>query len=106
MKTRVLICALAAVCLALPAGAFGAAVSIPAANAVVTAEVRLVNVNKATIEELDAVSGIGPVLAKRIVEYRKKNGPFKNIDDLVNVSGIGPKNLEGFKALLTAEPAP
>ena len=56
-----------------------------------------VNVNQATAEQLMTISGIGPVMAKRIVDFRDKNGPFKKIEDLLAVQGIGEKNLERFK---------
>ena len=48
------------------------------------------DLNRATAEDLDAVPGIGPALAQRIVDYRKAHGPFKQIEDLREVSGIGP----------------
>ena len=57
----------------------------------------MVNVNKATIEELVKVRGIGPVMAKRIVEHRDKNGAFKSIEDLTQVQGIGGNKLQRFK---------
>jgi len=56
-----------------------------------------VNVNQATVEQLMTISGIGPVMAKRIVDFRDKNGPFKKVEDLLAVQGIGEKNLERFK---------
>ena len=58
------------------------------------------DLNTATSEDLDALPGIGPVLAKRIVDYRAAHGPFKKIDDLMEVSGIGPKKLEKIKPFL------
>jgi competence protein ComEA len=48
-----------------------------------------INLNRATALELDSLDGIGPVIAARIVAYRKSNGPFSTIEDLQNVSGIG-----------------
>ena len=56
--------------------------------------------NRATLEDLDALPGIGPVLAGRIVDYRRTHGPFKTLADLGQVSGIGPKKLEQIKAYL------
>ena len=56
-----------------------------------------VNLNKATVEELSQLKGIGMKYAERIVQYRDKNGPFKNVEDLLNVQGIGPKTLEKNK---------
>lgn len=61
----------------------------------------LVNLNVATATELEALPGIGPVLAQRIVDFREENGPFASVDDLLDVSGIGEKTLEGFRDLVT-----
>ena len=57
----------------------------------------MVNINKATTEELIKVRGIGPVMAKRIIEHRDKNGAFKSIDDLTQVQGIGGNKLQRIK---------
>jgi competence protein ComEA len=46
---------------------------------------------------LDRLDGIGKILSARIVEYREVNGPFKSVDDLQNVSGIGPKKLAAIR---------
>jgi competence protein ComEA len=58
------------------------------------------NLNNATAADLDALPGIGPVIAKRIITFRQAHGPFKKIDDLLEVSGIGPKKLEKIKPYL------
>ena len=62
-----------------------------------------INLNKATAVELSKLKGIGMKYAERIVEYRDKNGPFKNVEDLLNVQGIGPKTLEKNKDLIIVE---
>jgi competence protein ComEA len=54
-------------------------------------------INSATAADLEALPGIGPALAQRIVDYRQRHGPFNKIDDLEKVSGIGPKKLEKMK---------
>ena len=61
----------------------------------------VVNVNKATTEELIKVRGIGPVMAKRIIEYCDKNGMFKSIDDLAQVHGIGGNKLQRIRDQVT-----
>lgn len=57
----------------------------------------LVLVNRASAKEFEALDGIGPVLASRIVSYRKANGPFATIEDLLKVPGIGEGTLSKFK---------
>jgi competence protein ComEA len=52
------------------------------------------DLNLASADDLEAIPGIGPVLAKRIIEFREKHGPLKDIEVLLNVKGVGPKKLE------------
>ena len=60
-----------------------------------------VNINTASAAEFDGLPGIGATMAARIVEYRQKNGPFKKIEDLMNVRGLGEKNFLKLKPQLT-----
>ena len=55
------------------------------------AESALVNLNTATPEQLQTLTGVGPVLAERIVEYREESGPFERIEDITKVQGIAEK---------------
>lgn len=66
-------------------------------------EARLVNINEASLKELTRLPGIGPVLAQRILDYRKSYGPFKKLDDIRQVEGIGPKKFSQIRELLTLE---
>ncbi len=60
----------------------------------------LLNLNTATLEELESLPGIGPTLAQRIIDYRDQNG-FYAIEDIMNVSGIGESTFEEIKDLIT-----
>ena len=89
----VLILALVAMGLA-PGVARGAAAQAPATG-------EKVNLNTAGVEELMALPGIGKAYAERILEYRQKNGPFKKVEDVINVRGIGEKTFERIRDRLT-----
>jgi competence protein ComEA len=65
-----------------------------------------VNINTATKDELVALPGIGPAKAQAILDYRKANGPFKSVDDLRHVKGIGAKRLEKLRADISVGPVP
>ena len=64
-----------------------------------------VNLNTATVAQLETLPGIGKATAERILEYRQKNGGFKKVEDLMNVRGIGEKSFLKLKPFLTITPA-
>jgi competence protein ComEA len=59
-----------------------------------------VHLNTATLEQLDALPGVGPVTAQKILDYRTEHGSFQSVDELDAVSGIGPARLEQLKPLV------
>ena len=61
----------------------------------------LVNINTATAEELETVTGIGPVLAQSILDYRAEHGDFESVDELMNVRGIGSAKLDAMRDEIT-----
>lgn len=61
----------------------------------------LININTATLEELDRLPNIGPVIAQRIIDYRTEYGDFQSVYDLLDVKGIGEKTLEKILDLIT-----
>jgi competence protein ComEA len=62
-----------------------------------------VNINTASAAELDALPGIGPGYAERIIAYREGNGPFEKIEDIQNVPGIGPATFERIRDMITVQ---
>ena len=64
----------------------------------------LININTAGLSELDKITGIGPVYAQRIIDYRQANGPFQKIEDLKKVKGIGDITFLKMKDEITVEP--
>jgi len=65
-------------------------------------ETQKIDINRAEAWLLEALPGIGETLAQHIVSYRRQNGPFRNIGELLNVAGIGPSTYERIKDLITA----
>ena len=66
-----------------------------------TAEEGIININTASLEELQKINGVGEVKAKSIINYREKNGGFKSIDEMKNIEGIGDKTFEKMKDQIT-----
>ena len=64
------------------------------------------DLNRATAQELTTLPGIGEVLAQRIVDYREAHGPFRSVDELIAVEGIGEGKLEKLRELVTVEEEP
>ena len=108
-RTLLSIAAMSAFALANP-GVASAQRSSGSRAEVKPAMVTTININTASMKELDALPGIGARTAALIVEYREKNGPFKKIEELMNVRGVGEKSFLKLKSQLTvatpkAEPA-
>lgn len=85
-----------------------AAQAAQAKNASAAKPTTLVNLNTATQRELEQLPGVGASTAVRIIEYREKKGPFKKIEELMNVQGIGEKSFLKLKPQITvaAKPEP
>ena len=79
----------------------GAATGTPGSGGSIPGSTPLININTASATELEALPGIGEVLAATIVQYRTENGPFASVDQLEDVSGIGPSTLEEIRDFIT-----
>lgn len=64
-------------------------------------DINLININTASLEELQTLPGIGSTIAQRIIDYRDQNGPFNQIEDIMNVPGIGPATFDQIKDLIS-----
>jgi competence protein ComEA len=84
-----------------PSAPVAAQSKAPARTAAKPASTAIVNLNTASATDLEGLPGIGAKTAARIVEYRQKNGPFKKVEELMNVRGVGEKNFLKLKPQLT-----
>ena len=89
-----------AACLSVQALAQAAA---PSAKPQAAKPSTIINLNTATVAELETLPGIGAKVATRIVEYRTKKGPFRKIEELMNVQGVGEKSFLKLRPQLTVE---
>jgi len=87
------------------AAVFALGISAGVASAAAKAPTGKVNINTATVSQLSELPGVGEKLAARIVEFRQKQGPFKSTQELMNVKGIGEKNLQKLQQYLTVSDA-
>ena len=76
---------------------------LPAAESAPAEEAQKLELNRATQAELEALPGIGPVLAERIVQWRAQNGPFVSAEQIMDVEGIGEGKYEEIKDLIFVE---
>lgn len=98
------ICGALLVTTAAPARAQEPAAPAPQPPAATVAKATAINLNTATLEQLETLPGVGRKVAERILEYRTKSGSFKKIEELMNVKGIGEKSFLKLKPLVVVPP--
>ena len=98
---RIVLSLVAAAALVAATGAtLAAQTKTPPAATAKPASTAVVNINTASATEIATLPGVGAKMAARIIEYRQKNGPFKKVEELMNVRGIGEKNFLKLKPQL------
>ncbi len=75
--------------------------ALPTATILVPTLIFPLNINTATLEQLQQLPNIGPTLAQAIINYRDSHGPFTSIEQMRNVAGIGPKTFDSIQSLIT-----
>jgi competence protein ComEA len=84
-----------------PSASAAGAAAAAAASSGAPSPTAPVDLNSATAEQLDALPGVGPVTAQKIVDYRTQHGPFTSVDDLDAIPGIGPAKIADLQGLVT-----
>jgi competence protein ComEA len=104
MMMRILMAAILGIAVSATAASAQSKSTPKAATAATATAAAPVNLNTATAEQLATIPGVGPKMAERIIDYRQKNGGFKKVEDLMNVSGVGEKSFLKMKPLITVAP--
>jgi competence protein ComEA len=76
----------------------GASAGVEAGAAEAGSPAAPISLNTATVDQLDELDGVGPATAQKILDWRRQHGGFRSVEDLQQISGIGPKRFEALKA--------
>jgi competence protein ComEA len=84
-----------------PAKGAGPDAQVPTAGGPAAGASAVINLNTATLDQLETLPGVGPATAQKIIAYRSDHGGFRSVDDLLNVPGIGPRKLDQIRPHVT-----